>query len=249
VASVTAAPAASSQPPVEKTPEPHASQPAQEPDATTAATTSVAEAAPQPPAADNAAAKPEITPTADVPAAEAPVEAPPAAASLAAPSPAKPDAERELKLDPVAPQPAAATDSAAAGDSLGEAAADETPLGNSASAPAADENLPAVVEASPGDPAPLPVAEIQRRLGVGISRVDFSGVPLGHLAAFVSDVSGARVVLDETSLAKSGKSRKTPVTVKLSGGTAIAILEAAAEQAGLDYKIEPGRITLSARGP
>jgi hypothetical protein len=111
------------------------------------------------------------------------------------------------------------------------------------------DDPPAAIEQSPGEPIPLPVTEIEHRLGVPLARVDFSSVPLGHLAGFVSDVSGARVVIDETSLAKVGKSRKTPVTVKLTGGTALAILQAATEQAGLEYRIEPGRITLSARGP
>lgn len=132
------------------------------------------------------------------------------------------------------------------GASPGAAATTEE---NAAQAPAEDEILPALAETSAGEPAPLAVAEIERRLSVALTRVDFSGVPLGHLAGFVSDVSGARVVIDEPSLAKSGKSRKTPVTVRSSGTTALAILQAAAEQAGLEYKIEPGRITLSARGP
>jgi len=204
----------------------------------------------QPTATDVATSEtpPAAIPVANVPTSVEPTEPSPANAALAEQPPAPTNPQPELKLDPVAPQPAAPADAELAADSLGEAAtADED--SSDASQPAAGENLPAVVDASPGEPAPLPVAEIQRRLGVGISRVDFSGVPLGHLAAFLSDVSGARVVLDETSLARSGKGRKTPVTVKLSGGTAFSILEAAAEQAGLDYKIEPGRITLSARGP
>ncbi len=235
----------------EETPAPSAAArvPADKPPAPVAPTT---EAQPLPTATDAVTSEslPAGIPVADLPTSVEPTEEPAADAALAErPSTPTTDPQPELKLDPVAPQPAAPTDADPAADSLGEAAADDEPAGNTDAQPATDENLPAVVDASPGEPAPLPVAEIQRRLGVGISRVDFSGVPLGHLAAFLSDVSGARVVLDETSLARSGKGRKTPVTVKLTGGTALAILEAAAEQAGLDYKIEPDRITLSGRGP
>ena len=208
------------------------------------------EAPPQPAATDAlvtespAASNPDAgTPVSDVPPAVAPDAAPDAEQPSAAA-----DARPELKLDPVAPQLAEPTDADPATDSLGEAvAADEAPSDNSE--PAADDNLSAVDETSPGEPAPLPVEEIQSRLSVPLARVDFSAVPLGHLAAFLSDVSGARVVIDEPSMARSGKSRKTPVTIKLSGSTALAMLEAAAEQAGLDYRIEPGRITLTARGP
>jgi hypothetical protein len=227
-----------------------------------AAATSAPATQPSAPAASPAEAQPQPTPNdavvapspaANIATTEAPAPDAPPAESPAAPAPATPSPEAqsptatvpELKLDPVTPQPAAPTSDVPSADSAG----DHTPTDNLHAESAAVANPPALVESSPGEPAPLAVAEIQRRLSVGISRVDFSGVPLGHLAAFVSDVSGARVVLDEPSLAKSGKSRKTPVTVKLNGGTALAILEAAAEQAGLDYKIEPGRITLSARGP
>ncbi len=109
-----------------------------------------------------------------------------------------------------------------------------------------DPPLP-IDEIAPTGPALLAVQEIERRLGANLARVDFSGISLGHLAGFLSDVSGARVIIDEPSLAKVGKSRKTPVTVRLNNATPLAILQAAAEQAGLSYKIDVGRITLSAR--
>jgi hypothetical protein len=93
----------------------------------------------------------------------------------------------------------------------------------------------------------LTAAEIEKRLTLPLQRVEFAAVPLAQFAAFVGDVSGVPVVLDDTALAHVGKNRKTPVSIKLSGTTAAAALRAASQHAGLIYTIEDGRILISAK--
>jgi hypothetical protein len=125
---------------------------------------------------------------------------------------------------------------------------------NAAGEPAPEQNTPADAGASELDAHDAPVmkkaltaAEIEKRLTLPLERVEFTNVPLAQFAAFVGDVSGVPVVLDETPLAHAGKNRKTPVSIKLNGTTAAAALRAASQQAGLIYTIEDGRILISAK--
>jgi hypothetical protein len=160
-----------------------------------------------------------------------------------------------LKLEPVAPsastsEPAAAESPAAGEDVTGTAAAAEPSAGAAdvsnpdMSADAGDSHELNIRE--PAAAVKLNAAEIEKRLTVPLERVEFARVPLAQFAAFIGDVSGVPVVLDDAALVHVGKTRKTPIDVKLSGTTAAAALRAVSQHAGLSYSIEDGRILITA---
>ncbi len=131
------------------------------------------------------------------------------------------------------------TESAA---TLTDGTADEPPADADESEPTDDM----VDHGSPGEPPPVAAAQIEQRLGVSLPEVKFAGVPLAQFAAFIGDVAGVRVMFDDTSLKLADKSRKTPVSVRLSNTTALATLRAVSDKLGLTYTIEDGRIVIAA---
>jgi hypothetical protein len=122
---------------------------------------------------------------------------------------------------------------------------------------AAEEPLPAEVSpegaaADEGDgesrakPTPLAAEQIEERLSVSLSKVEFAGVTIAQFATFISDIIGVPVTLDEAALAKGAFDRKTPISVKLSETTADEVLRTALEGAGLGYVIgDNGRIVVT----
>ncbi len=96
---------------------------------------------------------------------------------------------------------------------------------------------------------PLLRAEIEQRLALGLERVEFRGVPLSQFAAFVSDLGGVPVILDETALAHLGKTRKSPIDVRLKHTTVVDALRAVAESQGLIPVIQDGQILLTRPAP
>ncbi len=110
----------------------------------------------------------------------------------------------------------------------------------------ADAEIPAAE--SPGKPSPLSRDEINERLSISLAQVEFAGVPLAQFAAFIADVSGVPVTLDEAALTKAGKGRRTPITVKLTETTAGEALRAAVKRAGLSVAIRDGRIVVTRAG-
>lgn len=192
----------------------------------------------------------EAAPVSEAPPSEPPVAQPTpheASPEVATPS-SKPSGS--LKLEPIAPTKPAVTGGATSVEPAPTESAASTAdavVEPSTSQPADDApSDEAVQRGSPGDPAPLSVAEVEARLGITLAKVDFSGVTLAQLAAFIGDVSGVQVILDDASLQAAGKTRKSTVTVQLTRTTALAALQAASKQAGLTYQIEAGRIVISA---
>jgi hypothetical protein len=190
----------------------------------------------------------------------APVETPPGEAEEAAKPPAEVEPGDEavpgepaknavapaLKLEPIAPSGEGTSNSAAA--SGPEAA---TP---SAGNDAAEESVPddpKVVddegpdETSQGEAAAVSREEIEKRLGLSLARVEFVEVPLAQFTVFVADIAGVTVTIDDAALAKAGKTRRMPLTVKLDDTTAGDALRAALERGGLVYTIDEGRIVVS----
>lgn len=176
----------------------------------------------------------------------------PTPTAVASESPAEPPTPA-LKLEPVPPSASAssapAESSPSAGEDITGAAAAPLTEPSAESANPSAQNVDASelnVHEPTAAPAKLATAEIEKRLAVALERVEFAGVPLAQFTAFISDVTGVPVVLDDTALLDVGKNRKTPIDVKMTGTTAAAALRAASQHAGLVYTIEDGRILITA---
>jgi hypothetical protein len=170
------------------------------------------------------------------------------AAQNAAPEVAAKKSGPALKLEPI---PSSGDGRSGIGTFL--APQKPTPsAGNDAPAePAADDqkspdvSAPTASAPSPGESAALEREEIEKRLAVSLTRVDFAEVSLAQFAVFVGDIAGVKVTIDDAALAKVGKGRRTPLTVKLDQTTAGEALRAALERLGLVYTIDDGRIVVS----
>ncbi len=92
----------------------------------------------------------------------------------------------------------------------------------------------------------LSPAEIDARLSRVMTTVDFTKVPLAQFAQFIGDFTGLSVVIDQAALEKIGKSRRTPVTVKLAGATASDALRKAVTPLGLSCAVREGNIVITA---
>jgi hypothetical protein len=155
---------------------------------------------------------------------------------------APPEPGPSLRLEPIRPN-STLPDLTAAVASAGNTSPEELvpldpePAGEAAGSPEAD---------SPGKPAPLSREQIDERLAVSLESVEFADVPLAQFAAFIGDVSGVPVTLDEAALAKAGQGRKTPISVKHKETTAGEALRAAVQRAGLSIAFRDGRIVISA---
>jgi hypothetical protein len=88
--------------------------------------------------------------------------------------------------------------------------------------------------------------EIEARLSRVMTTVDFRKVPLAQFAQFIGDFTGLSVVIDQAALEKIGKSRRTPVTVKLAGATASDALRKAVTPLGLSCAVREGNIVITA---
>jgi hypothetical protein len=235
----------------------------------------VAEPTKAPPAAPGA--EPDRTPAEPPGTIKQPVPAPTemtAAEGNPAESGAAPDAPPASGITPAseatAPQPVATDPQPATTPALRLDPVAQNSLPPNVAVPALNEFAPsaASTEAGPlepagdvsGPPSPaddatdpadaedrMPVSEIERHLSVSLARVEFTETPLGQFAAFLGDVSGVPVILDEPALAKVGKGRRTKISLKLTSTTGMAVLQKGTAAADLQYTIEPGRIVISPR--
>jgi len=188
---------------------------------------------------------------------EPPATSEPAAVATTPPeAPPANKATPALKLEPIAGNNPVAPSEVIPSDAQSTQSAATAPLESisKSDAPQADPDPASphddlLDHGSPGEPVPLTIAQIEQRLGVSLARVEFTNVTLAQFAAFIGDMTGVPVVLDELSLTDAGKSRKTAIAVRLSNTTALAALRAASQQAGLTYAIEDGQILISAAMP
>ncbi len=192
--------------------------------------------------------EPNEEPTAEKPAASASVssddpEQPVAEpTAVARPVDAKAPSGPAIKLDPV---PATKPDAADA---------DSEPDPRSA----ADGDAPAEADPMPRDATLanresaglsrrlLSPAEIDARLSRMLTTVDFTKVPLAQFAQFIGDFTGLSVVIDQAALEKVGKSRRTPLTVKLADVSASDALRKAVTPLGLSCAVREGNIVITA---
>jgi hypothetical protein len=182
-----------------------------------------------------------------------PKDAQPQAAQVApnesAEAAAAPEHGRSLKLEPIRSSGPPLELSAAVPSAAVPSAANTTPEELVGADPEAVDDAGQSPESeSPGNPAPFSREQIDERLAVSLASVEFAEVPLAQFAAFIADVSGVPVTLDEGALAKAGQGGKTPISVKLSGTTAGEALRAAAKGAGLSIAVQDGRIVVTRGG-
>jgi hypothetical protein len=100
----------------------------------------------------------------------------------------------------------------------------------------------------PRESALLSREEIQQRLDIALAEVEFAEVPLARFAAFISDVTGVSVAIDEAALGNANRRRNTPTSVKLAATTAGEALRVAVESIGLTYTVsDNGQIVITTR--
>jgi hypothetical protein len=171
---------------------------------------------------------------------EAPANVEPEA--VKSPPAAELEAQPSLKLEPVSP-PDTGFDASSevAGDTAVPSAADAAPA-------AADVPLDDPSPVAPTPPAKAPAlssAEIEQRLAIRLTAVEFPGVSLAQFATFIEDVAGVRVVVDEAALQEAGLGRRTKITLRLQDVTAGEALRTAMLRAGLSYAVsQDGKIVI-----
>jgi hypothetical protein len=150
-----------------------------------------------------------------------------------------------MKLDP-APAPAGrptaerSDSEASTAASVGLAA--EDPTDNSAAeAPIGGRSL-----SGQASRRVLSQGEIDDRLGHMLSTVEFTKVPLGQFVEFIGDFTNLPITFDDRSLDAIGKSRQTPISVKLSDTTAGDALRTATAKLGLTYTVRDGKLVVAA---
>lgn len=223
--------------------------------AASAARTSAAEQPPveAPPSADDAellaTATPPATsreaPRADTPATDEPLVETPAAAAVDKPAeeldPATDDESTRptpaLRLDPIRPRTAGTPVDPS---SILSSASDPTSPVIEPRAPArgASNVAPA---AAPGGSALLSREQINSRLGVSLSSVEFADVPLAQFTAFIAGVAGVPVTFDAAVV----RGRQAPIKIRLKATTAGEALRTAVERSGLSMSVEDGRIVIT----
>jgi outer membrane biosynthesis protein TonB len=163
------------------------------------------------------------------------------------PKAAEPAEERPsgIRLDPVKKTPSVAEQPDVSPSSVANepfAADDSPPAPAKPAKPAADAT-------SAADAATVPQLtgeEIDERLGGPLPSVSFAKVPLAQFVEFIGDFSGLVIAIDDASLAKVGKKRQTPVTIKLSDTTAREALRAAVSSLGLTCVVRNGQLVVVA---
>ena len=176
------------------------------------------------------------------------VEDPPPASNATAAAPAleKPPSSL-IKLDPV-PKPVAGIKPAAKEAESTETSVDhEDPQDGAAAQP-----MPAKARSGVDDGAGLPTrvfsrTEIDERLATPLPTVQFVKVPLAQFTDFIAELTGLPITLDAAALAGAGRTRQTPVTVKLSNTTAADALRSALKSLGLSCSVgDDGQIVVAA---
>jgi hypothetical protein len=220
-------------PPIENASPPPAESLAQPPGDREAIETAETPAVPaSPPAVDAPTAEPAPAPTS--------VETAPAAADTETRGPT-------IKLDPAPTAPGDATTrepdrqpTAIQADEVSGEAADAAsePL----EAPAADDESAGLARRV------LSAEEIDERLSQALPRVDFDKVPLARFVDFIGDFTSLPIVIDDDALAKIGKGRQNPLTLKLVDTTAGEALRAAVSKLGLTCAMREGKVVVTAAG-
>jgi len=99
---------------------------------------------------------------------------------------------------------------------------------------------------SPGaTPRLLSKSEIEDRLAQPLPTIEFSKTTLISFVDFMQDLTGVSITIDEASLAKAGRNRQSPLSLKLSETTAGDALRAAAERLGLQVAVHSGKIVIT----
>lgn len=165
-------------------------------------------------------------------------------ANEAAPDAAGKESGPALKLEPVR-----SAGIVVGAETNGNGSLLTTTAPSAAEAPAVDqpqEPDDEVADAPPPDErASLSRDQIDERLQTALAEVEFADVQLAGFAAFITDVTGVTVVLDEAALGAAG--RRTPISVKLAKTTAGEALRAAVQRVGLTYVVDDGRIVITKR--
>src|SRR5262249_3707239 len=147
--------------------------------------------------------------------------------------------------EPVAAQTPGADDLVP--EPLATSAADKPPEPATPSEPRPADVEHSAAAPSPGEPSPLARVQIEERLSIALTRVEFARVPLAQFVQFIADASGVPVTIDEVALTKAGKDRQTPISVKLAATTAGDALRAALVRAGLECTVRDGKIVVTTR--
>lgn len=191
------------------------------------------------PAATSPPAPATAEPTAPSAMPPAVVAAPPAAEKPALPV-ATPAASPTVKLEP-APTVAVPVEEAEPADADAPSQVD-TP----APEPPQIGAVPDRPGQSPGaTPRMLSKSEIEDRLAQPLPTIEFPKTTLIHFVDFMQDLTGVPITIDEAALAKAGRNRQSPLTLKLSETTAGDALRAAAERLGLQVAVHNGKITIT----
>ncbi len=149
-----------------------------------------------------------------------------------------------IKLDPV-PKPV--VPAAGEAESAASSAAEDDPQDGVPVQP-----MPAKARSAGAESAGQPTrvfsrTEIDERLATPLPTVQFVKVPLAQFTEFITELTGLPITLDAAALAGVGRTRQTPVTVKLSNTTAADALRAALKSLGLTCAVgDDGHILITA---
>lgn len=127
---------------------------------------------------------------------------------------------------------------------------------SAADKPAAPEEAPvAPKNFAPADPTSDPIAtpalareDVESRLTSKLSEIKFHKVPLSQFVDFVADASGLTIVIDDSAIAKVGKSRKSPITLDLADATTGEALRLGLERLGLTWTIRGTKVVITVDG-
>ena len=175
------------------------------------------------------------------------VEDRPAASNVTVATPASEKQPRSpIKFDPVPKSVAGIEPAAKEVESAATAVEQDDPQDGVSPQPMSAKARNTFAE-SAGPPARvLSRTEIDERLATPLPTVQFVKVPLAQFTDFIVELTGVPITLDAAVLAGAGRTRQTPVTVKLSDTTAAEALRTALKSLGLSCAVgDDGQIVVT----